>query len=250
MEIHERSRGTYGSPRIQAELRLAHGLRCCRKRIARLMRESGIAGIHRRRSRKRGGPRRLHPLFDDLVERNFTPQGPNELWVADITQHPTGEGWLFLAVVLDAYSRKVVGWAMSERATGDMVIRSLQMAVQNRDPNEGVIHHSDQGPQYTALSFGKHLEKAGILGSMGRVGSALDNAMAESFFATLQTELLDRQLWLTRDGLRLAIFDFLEVFYNRQRRHSSLGYVPPVEYEDREGGWSVQPVAAKLETVH
>lgn len=214
------------------------------------MREQGLAGIHRRRSRRRGGPKQLHPIFDDLVERNFTPAGPNELWVADITQHPTGEGWLFLSVVLDAYSRKVVGWAMSERATGELVVRALQMAVRNRDPNEGVIHHSDQGAQYTALSFGKHLEKAGILGSMGRVGSALDNAMAESFFATLQTELLDRHQWPTRDGLRMAIFDFLEVFYNRQRRHSSLGFVPPVVFEDRGEVWSSKPVAAKLETVH
>ena len=250
MEIHERSRGTYGAPRIQAELELAHGLRFCRKRIARLMRQRGLVGIHRRRSRRRGGPKRLHPLFDDLVERNFDPAGPNQLWVADITQHMTGDGWLYLAVVLDAFSRRVVGWAMDDRAPSELVIQSLQMALQNRDPDDGVIHHSDQGAQYTALSFGKHLQKAGVLGSMGRVGSALDNAMAESFFASLQTELLDRQSWPTRDSLRLAIFDYLEVFYNRQRRHSSLEYLAPVDFERREQTQPDQASVAKLVAVH
>jgi putative transposase len=250
VEIHERSRGTYGAPRIQAELELAHGLRFCRKRIARLMRQRGLVGIHRRRARRRGGPRRLHPLFDDLVERKFDPAGPNQLWVADITQHMTGDGWLYLAVVLDAFSRRVVGWAMHDRAPSELVIQSLQMALQNRDPDDGVIHHSDQGAQYTALSFGKHLQKAGVLGSMGRVGSALDNAMAESFFASLQTELLDRQSWPTRDSLRLAIFDYLEVFYNRQRRHSSLEYLTPVDFERREQTPPDQASVAKLVAVH
>lgn len=248
-DAHERSRGTYGSPRIHAELRLAHDVRCSRKRIERLMRALGLEGVHRRRSRRSGGPRVLHPLFDDLVAREFAAEAPNRLWVADITQHRTLEGWLYLAVVLDAFSRPIVGWAMGDRITSDLVVSALEMAVHNRNPEPGVVHHSDQGAQYTALSFGKHLERSGVMGSMGAVGSALDNAMAESFFASLQTELLDRYEWTTRDSLKTAIFDYIEIFYNRTRRHSSLDYLSPLDYERRE---LTQPDAAgaKLPTVH
>lgn len=250
LEIHERSRGTYGAPRIHAELRLAHDVHCDRKRVARLMRLHGIRGVQKRRSKRPGGPKNLHPIFDDLVERNFDPERPNELWVADITQHRTGEGWLYLAIVLDAFSRRIVGWAMEEHIRGELVVSALEMALHNRDPAPGVVHHSDQGAQYTALSFGRHLEEAGVLGSMGRVGSALDNALAESFFSTLQAELLDRCEWSTRDSLRLAIFDFIEVFYNRQRRHSRLEYLSPVEFEARQEVWSDGVVVATLEPVH
>ena len=213
------------------------------------MRRLGLQGVHRRRSRRPGGPRVLHPIFDDLVAREFTADAPNQLWVADITQHWTAEGWLYLAVVLDAYSRSVVGWSMGERVTTDLVVSALEMAVHNRRPAAGVIHHSDQGAQYTALSFGKQLDKSGVLGSMGAVGSALDNAMAESFFASLQTELLDRRTWPTRSVLKAAIFDYIEVFYNRYRRHSSLDYLSPLEFETRE---LAQPEApgAKLLPVH
>jgi len=146
-EAHERSRGTYGSPRVHAELREAHGVRCSRKRVERLMRRLGLQGVHRRRARRPGGPRVLHPIFDDLVLREFTAEAPNQLWVADITQHWTFEGWLYLAVVLDAYSRTVVGWAMGERITTDLVVSALEMALHNRQPGAGVIHHSDQGAQ-------------------------------------------------------------------------------------------------------
>jgi len=248
-EAHERSRGTYGSPRVHAELREAHGVRCSRKRVERLMRRLGLQGVHRRRARRPGGPRVLHPIFDDLVLREFTAEAPNQLWVADITQHWTFEGWLYLAVVLDAYSRTVVGWAMGERITTELIVSALEMALHNRRPDPGVVHHSDQGPQYTALSFGKHLEKSGVMGSMGAVGSALDNAMAESFFASLQTELLDRRAWPTRSVLKAVIFDYIEVFYNRTRRHSSLDYLSPLEFERRE---LAQPKAAgaKLLPVH
>jgi putative transposase len=246
---HERSRGTYGSPRIHAELRLAHGVRCGRKRIERLMQQLGLQGIHRRRARRPGGRRVLHPLFDDLVARDFQADAPNRLWVADITQHRTDEGWLYLAVVIDAYARPVVGWSMSHRMTGDLVVNALEMAMKNREPEPGVVHHSDQGPQYTALSFGKHLERSGVLGSMGSVGSALDNAMAESFFASLQTELLDRRSWPTRDVLKTAIFDYIEIFYNRTRRHSRLDYRSPLDYEAAHPAHT-SLATARLQPVH
>ena len=231
--IHRASRGTYGAPRIQAELRLGYGIRCSCKRVARLMREAGLQGISRRRRKglTRRNPKR--PSFPDQVERQFTVQKPNRLWVADITQHKTDEGWLYLAVILDAYSRKIVGWAFAEHLRAELVIDALNMAIKNRQPVKDLIHHSDHGSQYTSLAFGQRLEQADILGSMGSVGDALDNAVAESFFATLQTELLDRQSWQTRQQLKTAIFEFIEVFYNRQRRHSTLEYLSPFEFERR-----------------
>lgn len=235
-EIHEQSRGTYGSPRVHAELRLGHGIRCSKKRVARLMRLAGLTGVHRRRLRgctRRNEKRQPQP---DLVQRNFTPDGPNRLWVADLTQHMTGEGWLYLATVLDAFSRRVVGWAMDARAETDLVVSALNMAVRSRRPSEGVIHHSDHGAQYTSLAFTKRLQEAGLVGSMGTVGDALDNSPAESFYATLQTELLNRGQWPTRRSLTTAIFSFIEGFYNRKRRHSALGYLSPDEYERKMAG--------------
>lgn len=229
--IHKASRGTYGAPRIQAELRLGHGIPCSRKRVARLMREAGLQGISRRRTKglTKRNPKR--PSFPDLVERQFKAEQPNCLWVADITQHKTDEGWLYLAVILDLYSRKVVGWSMAHHLQAELVLSALDMALKNRQPSQNLIHHSDHGSQYTSLAFGQRLGQADILGSMGSVGDALDNAVAESFFATLQTELLDRQGWTTRQQLKTAIFEFIEVFYNRQRRHSTLEYLSPLEYE-------------------
>jgi putative transposase len=229
--IHQASRGIYGAPRIHAELALAHGVRCGRKKVARLMRQHGLEGVHRRR---RGGCTRRNPAATpapDLVERNFTPPARDRLWVADITQHPTWEGWLYVAVVLDAYSRRVVGWAMADHIRAELVIEALQMAIGNRRPGPGLVHHSDQGSQYTSLAFGRTLRAAGMVPSMGSVGDAYDNALAESFFATLQTELLDRHPWPTRRQLRIAVFDYLEAFYDRRRRHSALGYLSPVNYE-------------------
>jgi putative transposase len=230
-DIHARSRGTYGAPRVHAELRLARDLQVGRKRVARLMRAAGLQGCHRRRLR---GLTRRDPAAapaPDLVERNFTPPGPDRLWVADITQQRTGEGWLYLAVVLDCFSRRIVGWSMAEHLRTELVLDALDMAIAQRQPGAGLVHHSDHGCQYTSLSFGRRLRTAGLVASMGTVGDALDNAVAESFFATLECELLDRYDWPSRQALRTAVFDFIEVFDNRQRRHSTLDYLTPIDYE-------------------
>jgi putative transposase len=230
-QIHARSRGTYGAPRVHAELRLGLQVRVGRKRVARLLREHGLQGVHRRR---RGGTTRRDPYASpapDLVERDFTPAGPDRLWVADITQQRTDQGWLYLAVVLDAFSRRVVGWSMAEHLRTELVLDALDMAIAQRNPSAGLVCHSDHGCQYTSFAYGRRLTASELVASMGTVGDALDNAVAESFFATLECELLDRYPWPTRAGLRTAIFDFIEVFYNRQRRHSTLDYATPVSYE-------------------
>jgi putative transposase len=229
--IHARNRGTYGAPRVHAELRLGLDIHVGRKRVARLMRDHGLQGIHRRR---RQGTTRRDPQASpapDLVERSFTPAGPDRLWVADITQQRTGEGWLYLAVILDAFSRRVVGWSMADHLRTELVLDALDMAISQRQPAPGLVCHSDHGCQYTSFAYGRRLAASELVASMGTVGDALDNAVAESFFATLECELLDRYPWPTRSGLRTAIFDFIEVFYNRQRRHSTLDYHPPAVYE-------------------
>jgi putative transposase len=230
-QIHARSRGTYGAPRVHAELRLGLDVHVGRKRVARLMRDHGLQGVHRRR---RHGSTRRDPTATpapDLVERNFLPPEPDRLWVADITQQRTGEGWLYLAVILDAFSRRVVGWSMAEHLRTELVLDALDMAISQRQPAPGLVCHSDHGCQYTSFAYGRRLAASELVASMGTVGDALDNAVAESFFATLECELLDRYPWPTRTGLRTAIFDFIEVFYNRQRRHSTLDYHPPAAYE-------------------
>jgi putative transposase len=230
-EIHTRSRGTYGVPRIHAELE-AEGIRVSRKRAGRLMREAGLKGAHRRRAPRttiRNPEARPAP---DLVQREFRAEGVNRLWVADITYVPTWEGFLYLAVVLDAFSRRVVGWAMAGHLRTSLVLDALEMALVRRKPSE-VVHHSDQGSQYTSLAFGKRCEQAGVRPSMGSVGDCYDNAMCESFFATLECELIDRSSFRTRGEARMAIFDFIESWYNRSRRHSALGYCSPLEYERR-----------------
>lgn len=244
VRIHQDSRGTYGSPRIHSDLQLSEGIRCGKKRVARLMRQSGIRGISRRK--KSGGTRRnpRREAYPDLVDREFSAAAPNRLWVADITQHGTGEGWLYLAVIMDVYSRRIVGWSMGSRATSVLVLDALNMAVWNRRPHEATIHHSDHGSQYTSLAFGTRLESAGLLGSMGSVGDAYDNAMMESFMATLETELLDRHSWKTRNELSLEIFDYIEGFYNRRRRHSALGYLTPREYEEQRAQQTLNRQAA------
>ena len=229
--IHTDSRGTYGAPRVHAELRLDHGIGCGRKRVAPLMRTAGLEGVHRRR---RQGLTRRDPTAepsDDLVERNFRPAEADRLWVADITQQRCWDGWLDVAVVIDAYSRRVVGWSMADHLRTELVLDALNMAVAHRRPQAGVVHHSDHGRQYTSLAFGRRLRETGLVGSMGSVGDCFDNAVAESFFATLECELLDRQSWPTRRVLASAVFDFIEVFYNRRRRHSTLGYLSPADYE-------------------
>ena len=230
-QIHTHSRGTYGAPRVHAELRLGLEVHVGRKRVARLMRAAGLQGCHRRRL---GGLTRRDPQAapaPDLVDRNFAPPAPNRLWVADITQQRTGEGWLYVAVVLDCFSRRIVGWSMAEHLRTELVLDALDMAIAQRQPGAGLIHHTDHGCQYTSLAFGRRLRAAGLVASMGTVGDALDNAVAESFFATLECELLDRYDWPTRQGLRTAVFDFIEIFYNRQRRHSTLACQTPLDYE-------------------
>jgi putative transposase len=232
--IHQRSRSTYGAPRVHAELR-ARGIRCGRKRVARLMERAGLEGVHRRRFRNTTRPDPRAAVAPDLVKRDFTASRPDQLWVADMTYVTTGEGWLYLATVLDAWSRRVVGWAMGDRLCTELVVDALNMAVWNRRPAMGLVHHSDHGAQYTSLAFTKRCRDAGIATSMGSVGDAYDNALAEAFFATLETELLMRHSFATRKAARLALFDFIEAFYNSHRRHSALGYLSPAEFERR--GW-------------
>lgn len=229
--IHEQSRGTYGAPRVHAEL-AASGTRVSRKRVARLMREAGLQGASRRRwalTTVRDKKARPAP---DLVERNFTAEGRDRLWVADITYIPTWAGFLYLSVVLDVWSRRVVGWSMATHLRTELVLAALNMALQQRRP-EGVIHHSDQGTQYTAIGFGLRCREAGVRPSMGSVGDCFDNALCESFFATLECELLERRTFRTQAEARMAVFEFLEGWYNPRRRHSALGYLSPVEFEKR-----------------
>jgi putative transposase len=231
-QIHTQSRRTYGVPRVHAELADPagpYGIRCGRKRVARLLRQAGLAGCHRRGRRPRTTtPDRQATPAPDRVERCFAPAqigGPNTLWVADITYVPTDEGWLYLATVLDAFSRSCVGWSMADHRRTALVLDAVELALTRRRPTRemGLVHHSDHGCQYTALAFGERLQAAGLVASMGSVGDCYDNAVAASFFATLKGELLDRQPWPTRAAARGAIFEYLEVWYNRQRRHSTLG---------------------------
>ena len=232
VKVHEQSFGTYGWRRVTAELRLGLGRQVNHKRVARLMRERGLQGVTRRR-RGKGCTRSkaTDPRSDDLVHRQFRPAGPDRLWVQDVTQHRTGEGWVYLAVVIDAWSRRVVGWSIADHMRAGLVADAIDMATWRRRPPVGAIAHSDHGSNYCSWVFGQRLRNAGLLGSMGTVGDALDNAVAESFFASLQCELLDRHPWPTRAGLARAMFAWIETFYNPTRRHSTLGYLSPIDYE-------------------
>jgi putative transposase len=236
VEIHRKSRETYGYLRVHAELRTL-GVRCGRRRVARLMRKAGLRGCLRGR-KKRTTHRDPHATpAPDLVKRNFSATAPDKLWTADLTYLRTEEGFFYLAFVLDVYSRKVVGWSMASHLRTELVVDALEMAVRRRKPAAGLVHHSDRGVQYTALAFGKRLEEAGIIPSMGRAGSALDNAISESFVSTLKCELVHRRRFPTREAARSVVFEYLEAFYNRKRLHSSLGYMSPESYEEtmREG---------------
>lgn len=226
--IYDASRATYGAPRVHAELS-AQGIHVGRKRVARLMRRAGLVGVSRRKwctTTVSDGT----PPAPDLVDRDFTVEEPNQLWVADITYVPTWAGFLYLAVVLDAYSRRIVGWAMATHLRSELVVDALNMALGQRKP-EAVIHHSDHGTQYTSIAFGLRCREAGVQPSMGTVGDAYDNAMAESFFATLECELLDRRKFRNQVEARMAVFEFIEGWYNPRRRHSALGYMSPAEFE-------------------
>ena len=229
-QAHAASDATYGAPRIQAEL-ADQGIKAGHNRIAAVMRASGLRGVSRRRSwcvtTKRDKERRPAP---DLVQREFTATGINQLWVADMTYIPTWAGFVYLAVVLDVYSRKVVGWAFGQQQTAELVITALNMALITRKPQD-VIHHSDQGSQYTSVDFGKRCKEMGVRPSMGSVGDAYDNAMAESFFASLECELIDRRSWKSFAEARMAIFTWIEGWYNPRRRHKGLGQKSPVNFE-------------------
>ena len=234
-EIHRRSRETYASPRVHAELR-ALGTRCGRKRVERLMQEAGLRGCvrgRRKRTTRRSG-RAI--VAKDLLQRSFAATQIDKVWVADITYVATREGFLYLAFILDIHSRRIVGWAMENHLRTEIVVDALQMAIWRRKPAPGLVHHSDQGVQYTALSFSERLREVGITPSMGRTGSALDNAMAESFVSTLKAELVSRMEFPTRQAAKTAIFEYLETFYNTRRLHSSLGYRSPADFEEDRMG--------------
>jgi len=228
--IHAESRQTYGARRVHAALR-QRGVFVSRKRVERLMRTLRLSGLvpkrYRRTTIRVPGVR----VADDLVERNFVPVGPNRLWCADIKYVRTWQGWLYLAAVMDCYSRRIVGWSMRPDLEAELVVDALEMALARRRPHPGLVHHSDQGSQYVSLRFGERCREIGIHRSMGSKGDCFDNAVAESFFATLEKDLLRRRSLATRQEARTAVFDYIEAFYNPIRLHSTLGYRSPAEYE-------------------
>ena len=227
---HGTSRRTYGAPRVHAALR-AEGVRCGSRRVARLMRAAGLVGCHRRRRVRTTVADPAQPPAPNVVARDFAALALDRLWIGDITYVPTWEGWLYLAVLLDAHSRRVVGWAMADHLRAELALDALRMALAGRRPAAGLIHHSDRGCQYTAIAYQEALAARAITPSMSRAGDCYDNAMAESFFATLKAELIDTRPWATRRAAQQAIFEWLEVWYNRQRAHSALGYRSPATYE-------------------
>lgn len=254
--IHAESDATYGMPKVRAEL-MAEGATISRKRVAHLMRQAGLRGVSRRRGYVITTQRDArNPKAPDLVKRQFVAQAPNQLWVADMTYVPTWVGFIYLAVVIDVWSRRVVGWSIGEHMRAELVLAALNMALSMRKP-EAVIHHSDQGSQYTSVAFGKRCQEMGVRPSMGSVGDAYDNAMAESFFASLECELFNRRSFKTKIEARLAVFTWLEGWYNPRRRHSALGYLSPINFEEKnrtfltpatcpEHGLPTGPLAAGL----
>jgi len=241
--IHDESKGTYGWPRIHAELR-HRGVRVSRKRVSRLMRAAGLSGMVRRRKGRTTVSVPGIATAPDLVRRDFAPTEPNRLWVADLSEIATWEGKLYLAVVVDCFSRRCVGWAMAEHMRAELVVEALEMALWQRRPDIGLVHHSDRGGQYVSLIFGQTARAAGIDISMGAKGCALDNAVCESFFATLKKELTRRRSWATRRELESAIFAWIEGWYNRRRLHSTLGYLSPAQFENRTLGQDGAGLAA------
>ena len=230
-ELHTKRREVYGSPRIWSDLVVDDGERIGRKRVERLMRQAGLSGLIVKKWKattiRVPGVR----VADDLLDRNFAAGAPNRCWVADITYLRTWEGWLYLVAVQDLFSRRIVGWAMADHMRAELVTDALQMALTNRRPERGLIWHSDQGSQFVSLAFGQKARAAGIAQSMGSRGDCFDNAVAESFFATLKKELINRRSWPTKAELRTEVFDYIETFYNRERRHSTLGQRSPADYE-------------------
>jgi len=231
--LHAQSRHTYGAPRLHAELR-GQGIRCGRKRVARVMRQVGVRGcVPRRRRVVTTDSAHAYPIAPNHLAQDFTATAPNRVWVADITYIATGEGWLYLAAIVDLYARTVVGWAMAATMTQELTLEALQMAVGRRQPRGTWVHHSDRGSQYAATAYQRRLAAHGARASMSRRGNCYDNAAMESFFHTLKTELVYREHYATRDQARHSVFEYIEVFYNRQRRHSTLGHATPAEFEQR-----------------
>lgn len=232
-QAFETSGGRYGSPRVYQELR-SEGLTTSRKRVARLMRQHGLVARHRhRRFVRTTDSRHGYGIAPNRLARAFTPKGPNRVWATDITYIPTKRGWLYLAVVLDLFSRKVVGWSMQPYLDRRLVLAALRMAITTRNPAPGLLHHSDRGVQYACDDYQRLLRDAQIVPSMSRTADCWDNAVVESFFSTLKHELVHRREFSTQDDARTAIFEYVEGFYNRTRRHSTLGYLSPSEYESR-----------------
>lgn len=228
-EVHYDSRGTYGAPRVHAELRLGLNLRLGRKRVARLMRAEGLQGVCHQR--KRRGWKPAPAPHDDLVKRQFVADRPDRVWFTDVTQHRASDGWVYCCAVIDAYSRRIVGWSIADHIRSELVVDALEMARWQRRPEPGTIVHADRGAQYTSWVFGHRLRSAGLLGSMGRVASSVDNALIESFWSTMQRELLDRHRWDSRTELAAAVFEWIEGWYNPRRRHTSIGDLSPAEFE-------------------
>lgn len=228
-QVFEKHQGRYGSPRIHKDL-YEEGITCSRKRVARLMREEELSALRKRRRVVTTKSDKTHPVALNLLNREFEAYSPNKKWVTDITYIPTVQGWLYLAVILDLYSRMVVGWSMSGNCDEELVERALDQAIARRRPDPGLLHHSDRGCQYTSRAYQACLEQAGILVSMSRKGNCWDNAVMESFFGS-KDECVRNTIYASRDEARLAIFTYLEVYYNRIRRHSTIGYVSPLIYE-------------------
>ena len=241
-DIHRDSRCSYGAPRVHAELRLGLGVRVGRKRVARLLRILGRRGISHRHKRWHRPAEAVH---QDLVQRRFVAAGPDLLWCTDITEHPTRAGKVYCAAVLDVFTRQVVGWSIADHMRSELVVDALHMATWRRRPEPGTVVHSDRGSQYTSWVFGHRLRDAGLLGSMGRVASSVDNSMIESFWSTMQRELLDTAIWETPEQLGAAIFEWIEAWYNPRRRHTSLGMLSPIDYEQH---WRHQNATAALHT--
>ena len=229
-EIYRESRQNYGSPRIHAEL-LAREETCCLNTVAKYMRENDIAAKSKRKFKHTTDSNHEFPIAENLLDREFTQSEPNRVWVSDITYVPTREGWLYLATVLDLFSRRIVGWAMSHRIDRQLALDALEMAVCNRRPPPGLLHHSDRGSQYASNDYQRALDAYDMQCSMSRKGNCWDNAVMESFYRSLKAELIHHEDFQTREDARLAIFEYIEVFYNRRRRHSALGYLSPLEYE-------------------
>ena len=229
-KIHEKSRRTYGSPRITEELN-DNGIKCGKKRIARIMKKSGVRAKIKRKYKATTNSKHNYPVAENLLKQDFTTSGINKVWASDITYIWTYEGWLYLAVIMDIYCRKIVGWAMSERQTKELVKQAFLQAVLRYSPEPGLIHHSDRGSQYASYEYQDLLKGHGVIQSMSKKGDCYDNAIVETFFHTLKTELVYREEYRTRNQAKKSIFEYIEVWYNRQRRHSSLGYKSPLAFE-------------------